>query len=194
MHVAVLLFDEFETLDVFGPVEVFGKCEDVRFHYCSIHGGAVKSSQDLTIQTQAASQISACDVLLIPGGRGTRGLVSDSAFIAGLKNLCPRSRYILTVCTGSALLGMTGLLDGKIATSNKRSFDWVVSTNDKVSWQKSARWTSEGYIYTSSGVSAGIDMTLGFVADLFGRSLAEEIADHIEYVWNSDKDEDPFAV
>ena len=100
----------------------------------------------------------------------------------------------LAICTGSALLAKTGLMDGRRATSNKRAFDWVKSVNSKVDWLPKARWVIDGKFYTSSGVSAGIDMSLGFISDIFGTNTAEEIANSIGFVWNSDKDNDLFTL
>lgn len=91
------------------------------------------------------------------------------------------------------MLTKTGLLNGVKATSNKRSFEWVKSVNLKVNWVYKARWVHDNKFYTSSGVSAGIDMILGFVADKFSKEKAIEIAENIEYVWNDDPSEDIFA-
>jgi len=85
------------------------------------------------------------------------------------------------------------LLDGKNATSNKKAFEWVKSINSNVNWIKKARWVVDGKYYTSSGVSAGMDMTLGFIRDCFDEQTAIEIANHIEYIWNSDCSKDLFA-
>ena len=125
---------------------------------------------------------------------GTRRLVNDSAFMNALRKAAKESVYCLTVCTGSALLAKTGLLDGMRATSNKRAFDRAVSVNPNVRWQRHARWVSDGKYYSSSCVSAGIDMALGFIRDRSGEEKAREIADSMEYVWNSDPWNDPFAL
>src|SRR6185436_14084398 len=100
--------------------------------------------------------------------------------------------YVLSVCTGSALLAKTGLLGGKKATSNKRVFSWVVTNGLNVLWDEKARWTVDGKYYTSSGVSAGIDMSLGFLADLQGIAFARQVALEMEYNWTEDKDNDTF--
>lgn len=105
-----------------------------------------------------------------------------------------KSKYCLSVCTGSALLAKTGLLNNKKATSNKKAFEWVKSINANVLWIEKARWVVDQKYYTSSGVSAGIDMVLGFVAERFGMIEAKKIAENIEYIWNSDPNNDPFAV
>lgn len=82
-----------------------------------------------------------------------------------LLNLVLNSQNCLTVCTGSALLAKTGLLNMKKATSNKKAFAWVKSVNNNVKWVEEARWVVDGKFYTSSGVSAGMDMVLGFIRD-----------------------------
>lgn len=192
MNINVILFTDFETLDVFGPVEVFGKVENYTIGYYSQQGGIVSNKDGLRIKTQKINDIKISDVLFIPGGLGTRKEVENTSLIDQIKQLAEKSRYVLTVCTGSALLARTGLLDGKKATSNKRAFDWVKSNSDRVNWIQQARWIVDGKYYTSSGVSAGIDMTLGFVSDLLGKNTAEVIAFRIEYSWQSDKQHDDF--
>ena len=193
MNIDVLLFRDFETLDAFGPVEVFGGVPEFSVRCVSTDGGMVVSAQGVRVWTEALEEGPEAEVLLVPGGMGTRRLVGDAAYLAGLKAAALRSAYVLTVCTGSALLAATGLLDGLRATSNKRAFDWAVSVNPRVRWVSRARWVVDGKYYTSSGVSAGMDMALGFLEDRLGRDRAEEAARRIEYVRNADRDEDPFA-
>jgi len=190
----VVLFDGFETLDAMGPAEIVGKMPTTySLQYFSLHGGLVTSSQNVQVYTSSLHQISK-GILLVPGGMGTRTLVDDSAFIHELTRVANISSYVLTVCTGSALLAKTGLLQGRHATSNKGAFGWVQSVHEGVLWEKQARWVVDGNFYTSSGVSAGMDMMLGFIADLHGQGAAENIAKLIEYIWNADKNHDPFAV
>lgn len=192
MNINVILFSDFETLDVFGPVEVFGKVENYTIEYYSQQGGSITNKDGLKIETQKIDNIKINDVLFIPGGSGTRIEVNNTEFLSNIRVLAEKSRYVLTVCTGSALLARTGLLDGKKATSNKRAFDWVKSNSDQVNWIQQARWIIDGKYYTSSGVSAGIDMALGFISDLQGKDIAEAIAFRIEYNWQSDKEHDDF--
>jgi putative intracellular protease/amidase len=130
---------------------------------------------------------------LIPGGFGTRKEVDNGPFIKALRSIANGSQFVLTVCTGSALLARTGLLSGRRATSNKRAFDWVVEQDRGVLWKRKARWIRDDKYYTSSGVSAGIDMTLGFVGDRHGTETAERISRGIEYLWNRDSGYDPFC-
>nr|WP_312578099.1 DJ-1/PfpI family protein [Sedimentibacter sp.] len=193
MDVNVLLFHDFETLDAFGPVEVFGCIEEYSMRYISITGGTIISKQGVKVLTEDMNSVDPHGILLIPGGQGTRALINDINFIESLLKMAIKSRYCLTVCTGSALLAKTGLLDHKMATSNKKAFEWVKSVNENVSWIGEARWVADQKYYTSSGVSAGIDMALGFVAEKFSVNKAKEIAEHIEYIWNSDSNNDPFS-
>lgn len=194
MEIAILLFDKFETLDVFGPVEIFGRLTHMySMAFYSLQGGWITSTQGVTVLTKPITEISgAIEVFLIPGGVGTRREVDHPPMLEAIMTIASASRYILTVCTGSALLAKTGLLNQKTATSNKRSFDWVISQGPEVHWNKTARWTVDGKIYTSSGVSAGMDMALGFLADRHGIEPARRIAFEIEYRWMEDKDNDSF--
>ena len=105
----------------------------------------------------------------------------------------PTARFVLTVCTGSGLLAQTGLLDGKRATGNKNSWIWTKAQSDRVDWVYKARWVEDGPFWTSSGVSAGIDMALGWVGTVFGGEVAERIAKTMEYVWERDSTVDHFA-
>ena len=193
MIVNILLFPEFETLDAFGPVEVLGHFPGCQLRYVSMQGGPVKSRQGFEVLTESVKEADLTGILLVPGGQGTRTMTDDPEFIESLKKLAEQSEYCLTVCTGSELLAKTGLLNGRKATSNKIAFKWVRLGNEEVHWVSRARWVSDGKYYTSSGVSAGIDMTLGFLADRYGADAARKIADSIEYIWNSDPEEDRFA-
>lgn len=193
INVNVLLFPEFEALDAFGPVEVLGCVPEYQLHYVSVTGGTIISKQGIHVLTENIKETDLSGILLIPGGQGSRTLVMKPEFIETIKNIVTQSKYCLTVCTGSALLAKTGLLDNKKATSNKNSLEWVKSINANVHWINRARWVVDQKYYTSSGISAGIDMALGFVADRFGVNQAQNIAESIEYIWNSDPNEDLFA-
>lgn len=176
MVVNVLLFNDFETLDAFGPVEVLDDIEDYNLHYFSINGGIITSKQGIKINTEQLKGSDPTGILLVPGGQGTRTLVNDEEFIKVLTLIAHQSKYCLTVCTGSALIAKTNLLNGRKATSNKKAFDWVKSINSNVEWISHARWVVDDKFYTSSGVSAGIDMVLGFIADHFSKEKAIQIA------------------
>lgn len=194
MEIAFLLFDNYETLDVFGPVEIFGRLVDrYTLKFYSLDGGLIKNKHGVSVMTEKLETAGKSPyMLLIPGGMGTRKEVDNKLLIQQIVETADASNYVLTVCTGSALLAKSGLLDGRQATSNKRAFSWVESTGPNVVWDKKARWKVDGKYYTSSGVSAGMDMALGFLADRHGIEFARNVAFEIEYNWIEDKDNDSF--
>ena len=193
----VLLFDGFTTMDALGPAEVLSRALDdgrkcYEIEYFSATGGLVGGSTNAKIWTRKLSEIAKFDVLLVLGGFAARKLAQDDEFIAVLGELVRRHEYVIAVCTGSVLLAKTGLLDGMDATSNKLSWQWAILEAPSVRWIRAARWCVSGKFYTGSGVSAGIDEALGFIADMHGRSEAQRIARTMEYVWGSDKNADLF--
>lgn len=193
-NINILLFDQFELLDAFGPAEIFGKDLDMfEVHYYSQYGGVVESAQNAKIITEEyRTHPEKKNVLLLPGGAGTRELVHYQEYIDYINDIARSSDYILCVCTGAALLAKTSIMNGKEATTNKRAFDWVISQNESVNWIRKARWVKDGNIYTSSGVSAGMDMSLGFIRDIEDEEKAKEISRRIEYIWNENSHDDPF--
>lgn len=194
MNTAILLFDDFETLDVFGPVEILGRNRNefkVRFY--SLNGGMIHNHHGIAIATEKLEDIShGADIFLIPGGPGCRAEAENSSLIDAIRRIAEASTYVLTVCTGSALLAKSGLLNGRQATSNKKAFDWASTFGDGVRWIRKARWTVDGKYYTSSGVSAGMDMTFGFLSDLRGVEFARRVAFEMEYQWQENKEADAF--
>ncbi|MFT5175350.1 MAG: transcriptional regulator GlxA family with amidase domain, partial [Gammaproteobacteria bacterium] len=133
------------------------------------------------------------DVLLVPGGQGSRPGMENQTLLNWLREQSERAEVISSVCTGSALLAGAGVLDGRSATSNKLAWDWVVAQGPNVNWVREARWVEDGNIFTSSGVSAGTDMSLALIEKLIGRDAMETIANRAEYVRNGDANHDPFA-
>ncbi|WP_321506064.1 DJ-1/PfpI family protein [uncultured Methanoregula sp.] len=192
--IITILYNGFETLDVFGPIEVFGRLpEQFNPLFYSMAGGIITSTQKVPVMTQLVSELkSSRYILFIPGGIGAKEEINRGEFIAALRSLAGNAEFIITVCTGSILLSRTGLLDGRRATSNKMAFAWT-RTAPSVTWIKKARWVKDGTIYTSSGVSAGTDMALGFIADQLGNAIAQQVSREIEYTWNENPGLDPFA-
>lgn len=191
----VLLFDGFELLDVFGPLEILGHMKD-DFGVVMVgpDAGSVASAQAVrAVADVGRAECPPLDALLVPGGIGTRAGVEDTALLAWLRERTDAADLVMSVCTGSALLARTGVLDGRRATSNKRAFDWVASQGPNVTWVRRARWVTDGKFWTSSGVSAGIDMTLALVARLHGADAATDAARRIEFAWHRDAEDDPFG-
>ena len=195
MKVAVLLFNNFETLDVFGPVEIFGRlAEHYQISFYSLSGGLIENTHGVSIMTEKLADLPDGDtIFLIPGGYGTRAEVNNILLIDAIREISQACTYVLTVCTGTSLLAKTGLLDGRKATTNKIAFDWVITQGLQVVWIKKARWVVDGKFYTSSGVSAGMDMTLGFLQDRYGIDFARNVANTIEYSWQENREVDVFC-
>lgn len=141
-RVDILLFDKFETLDVFGPVEILGRLLDIfKMNFISPNGGLVESSQNVRVDTNLyTSEDDIEKILLVSGGCGTREKVNDNNFINSIKNIFSQSKYIISICTGSALLAKIGILNRKRATSNKRAFNWVIEQGKDVMWARESRF------------------------------------------------------
>src|SRR5271169_5930581 len=168
--IGVVVFDGFETLDVYGPLGLLVSAA-LEHPYKAILIGppdpkvpnSVLSSAELPTTTSHALQFphsAAYDILLIPGGLGNRPLLKDQSYLNLLKKnaeaVLERGGIVLCVCTGSVLLAATGLLDGKVATTNKMAYDTLTPNYRLVRWKREARWTVDGPIITSSGITAGM--------------------------------------
>ncbi|KAI1452119.1 class I glutamine amidotransferase-like protein [Annulohypoxylon moriforme] len=205
---AVALFPGFQALDVFGPLDtlnMLSKETPLSLTILAPSLSPVSTSTATSGHTTGQSVVPTrtyadaltagedIEVLLVPGGFGTRDPANTAEVEDFVKRAFPKLRYLLTVCTGSALVARTGVLDGRRATSNKRAWEWATSQGPNVNWVTRARWVPDGNIWTSSGISAGIDMMFAFVAEHYGEEIAAALADDAEYVRNTDPENDPFA-
>ncbi|HET8929154.1 MAG TPA: DJ-1/PfpI family protein [Acidimicrobiales bacterium] len=195
MRIGVVLFGGFELLDVTGPLECLcGLPEYFDVVLVGPEAGPVASAQGPALVADSAwSTASDVDIVMVPGGQGTRLLADDATFCSWLAEWSADASLVTSVCTGSGLLASAGLLDGYRATSNKRSFAWVTGRGPNVDWVPKARWVHDRDRWTSAGVAAGIDMTFALIAELHGDGLATRLAEQIEYDWHRDAGWDPFA-
>jgi putative intracellular protease/amidase len=192
--IGIVLFPRFETLDVFGPVEMWGHMPDYALAMVSEDGRPVMSSQGVeTVAKYSFENAPQFDILMVPGGGGTRTEVDNTVLLNFLRQQDKKTEWTTSVCTGSALLARAGILDGRKATTNKRAYAWATSQSKDVHWQSRARWVVDGKYMTSSGVSAGMDMALCLVEMIYGKPAAQQKALGAEYVWNKDPHNDPFA-
>ena len=194
-EIDVVLFEGFELLDVFGPVEFLGSLpEHFRITYVAQTVGPVRSSQGAEVlATEAIGANRSPDMILIPGGAGTRSLVQDASFLELFAAYATDVDWVTSVCTGSAVLAAAGLLDGYRATSNKRAFDWATQFGSEVEWVREARWVQDRDRWTSSGVAAGMEMAGAMIRHFLGDNVADEVAFDIEYEFQRDSTRDPFA-
>ncbi|MGF1887097.1 DJ-1/PfpI family protein [Photobacterium profundum] len=195
LTVTTLLFEQFELLDVFGPLEMFGLLPDTyQLKLVSEQGGIISSSQGIQVLTDFSFQDTfLTDVLIIPGGEGIKNEVNSSNLLAWLNNTAPNIQYICSVCTGAVILANAGLLEGRKATTNKKHYHWVTQYGKEIDWQPVARWVQDGAVFTSSGTAAGIDMSLAVIAEQNSEDVARKVAIHAEYLWQNDPNDDPFA-
>jgi len=193
--IGAVVFPGFELLDIYGPLEMFGMlADDITIRMVAESAGPVECGiGPKTVIDDRFSDNIQYDILLLPGGPGTRREVNNKALGDWLRGQAGAAELITSVCTGSAILAAAGLLDGKRATTNKNAFTWATSFGPNVDWLCQARWTEDEKFFTSSGVSAGMDMSLAVIARLFGEEMAEQVAVWAEYDWHRDPDWDPFA-
>lgn len=157
----VLIFDDFTSLDVMGPLAYLNNLPDVEIHLIHDSRASVPTGGRWPSPAHYAGQryLPDCtlddppvlDVLIVPGGFGTRRLVDDRRWEDFVTRIYPSLRYLLTVCTGTSIVARTGLLDRCRATSNKAAFRWVQTQGPNVDWVAEARWIVDGNVWTSSG-------------------------------------------
>lgn len=190
-----VLFPNFELLDFYGPLEMFG-CIGPELKIVTVAENAGPVTSLPGVETVAQKSFSDCpdlDLLFLPGGVGTISESQNPAILKFLRERGERAEITMSVCSGSALLAHAGLLEGRKATTNKLYFDMVLEGTQGVEWLREARWVEDLPFVTSSGVSAGTDMSLAVIAHLYGRERAEQIATFTEYEWADDASRDPFA-
>ncbi|KAF1831567.1 class I glutamine amidotransferase-like protein [Decorospora gaudefroyi] len=141
--------------------------------------------------TNDATATADIEVLIVPGGGGTRR--DMTAEIAFVETMYPKLKYIISICTGASILSRAGILNGRNATTNKRAWAWVTSTGPNVTWVPTARWVEDGNIWSSSGISAGIDATYAWVSRVYGDEVAEYMSLSLEYERQVDEHHDPFG-
>jgi len=190
-----ILYEGFELLDVYGPLEMFGSVgPELRIVTVAQQAGPVASTQGpKTLAQYGFADCPALDLILLPGGIGTLAELQNPVMLDFLRQSSATAHITMSVCSGSAILAKAGLLDGRHATSNKQFFSLATSQSEKVTWVEQARWVEDGNMVTSSGVSAGIDMALAVIARLYGPERAEQIAAWTEYEWHQNASWDPFV-
>lgn len=183
--IAILVFDGVEELDFVGPWEVFSMAKQLGAPLDVFTVGwpdmAITCAKGLKITADHAfADKPRADVVLVPGGKGTRQLAQDDVFNAELRSYLAQAKWQTSVCTGSALLARAGFLEGRQATTNRSALDFL-RAHAPHTYILDQRFVHDGNIVTSAGVSAGIDMTLWLVGHLFGEDMARSTQTHMEY-------------
>jgi transcriptional regulator GlxA family with amidase domain len=180
MQIAILIFDGLTALDAIGPYEVLRSVPDWEVRFVGPAKGIVRTdSGALGLSADfGLEEVTAPDVVLVPGGKGNRPLMSDEAVLAWLRAVDQGTKWTTSVCTGSLVLGAAGLLEGRRVTSHWLYLDELGELGaDPVG----GRFVEDGKIVTAAGVSAGIDMALHLVGREAGPEVAQAIQLGIEY-------------
>jgi len=191
----VLLFPGFEMLDACGPMEIWGNMKGpIQLITVASTKGAVASAQGpQMIAEHGFEDCPKLDLLLVPGGFGAFEVLKDKTTLDWLRARSAQAEITMSVCNGASILAAAGLLDGRKATTNKAFWTLATKPGPKVQWVRKARWVDDRNLVTSSGVSAGMDMTLHVISRLYGVKRAEALARTTEYEWHRDPSWDPFA-
>jgi transcriptional regulator GlxA family with amidase domain len=193
--VAIFIFENVEVLDFAGPFEVFSRtrlkagAESRRFDETAPFDvftvartrQALKATGGLEVlPAHDFADAPPIDLLVIPGGFGTRPLLSDQPTLDWIRRTAAGCRQLTSVCTGSLLLAKAGLLDGKRATTHWAALDLLAEVGPRVTVERELRVVDDGVI-TSAGVASGMDMAFHVVERLYGKAVADETARYIEY-------------
>jgi len=192
-RVGIVIFENIEVLDFCGPFEVFSvtrlREERRREEPSPFEVLLVAEKTDPVVTTGGMKVIpdhtfESCpklDILVVPGGWGTRKELKNPAMLNWLRTRASEVETLTSVCTGSMLLGFAGLLDGHHATTHWRSLGWMRESFPSITVETDKHVVEDGRIFTSAGISAGIDMALKVVARYFGEDVARATARHMEY-------------
>jgi putative intracellular protease/amidase len=180
MRVVIPIFPDFTALDAIGPYEVLRLLPGAEVVFAAAAPGVVRTDSTMVgLHADAAfHEIDSADVLVFPGGWGTRALTKDDVVLDWVRALDATTRWTTSVCTGSLVLAAAGLLDGTDATTHWREVQTLEALGARYVAERVVR---RGKIITAAGVSSGIDMALTLAAILAGEDVAKAIQLHIEY-------------
>ncbi len=180
MNIAIPIFDQLTALDAIGPYEVLSRLPGARVHFVAAQPGPKRTETGMLalLADLSLAELPEPEVIVVPGGRGTRALTKDAGMLDWLRHAHQRSRWTTSVCTGSLLLAAAGILDGLTATTHWLALDELGRYGVTAVPRRVVR---EGKVITAAGVSAGIDMALSLAAEIAGEELAQAIQLGIEY-------------
>jgi putative intracellular protease/amidase len=180
VEIVGLVFDRLTALDVVGPYDVLQRLPDAKVTFVGKAVGPVRTENGMLglVADASIDDVRSADVLVVPGGIGTRALLHDDAVTEWVRTIDATTTWTTSVCTGSLVLGAAGLLDGKRATTHWAVLDLL---RDFGATPVSERVVEEGKIMTAAGVSSGIDMALRLASHIAGDDVAQAIQLGIEY-------------
>ncbi len=190
-NVAIMVFEEVEVLDFAGPLEVFNVTAELNdpapfnVYLVAETAAPVKTRGKLNIHPNySLFAMPPADILLIPGGAGSRALLKKPHVLDWLRTQAGQVEYLCSVCTGALVLAKAGLLDGLTVTTHHDNLDDLRAlVSDQTTVTDDQRYVDNGRILTSGGVSAGIDMSLYLVQRLLGDAVLKKTLAEMEYPW-----------
>jgi putative intracellular protease/amidase len=180
MNIAIPIFDELTALDAVGPYEVLSRLPGATVHFIAAEPGPQRTENKMLALTAdlAYHELPEPEVIVFPGGYGTRALMSDEATLAWLRHAHAGSQWTTSVCTGSLVLAAAGILEGLEATTHWLALEYL---REYGATPVERRVVEQGKVITAAGVSSGIDMALTLAAHIAGEALAQAIQLGIEY-------------
>jgi len=180
VRIAIPIFDRLTALDAVGPYEVLSRLPGATVHFIAAEPGPKRTENGMLAITAdlALDELTEPEVIVVPGGLGTRPLTRDETMLAWLRHAHEHSQWTTSVCTGSLLLAAAGILEGLEATTHWLAFDTLRELGVT---PVSRRVVEQGKVITAAGVSAGIDMALTLAARIAGEDYARAIQLGIEY-------------
>ncbi len=179
--VGILLYDGYSTLDAMGPYNVLGELMGTKVFFVGMHRGSIEDSRGMKVLVDTAvSEVKHLDILVIPGGfKETYELTKDSALLTWIRSIDSSSVYTTSVCTGAWILGATGLLKDRPATTHW--YGKKILAEDYGAKVQDERYTRSGKYWTSAGVTAGIDMSLALIDEIRGEKYTKVAMLDLEY-------------
>src|SRR5205809_1404901 len=180
MDIAIYIFEKLTALDAIGPYEVLQRLPGATVKFVGSERGPIRTEQGMlgVVRDYSREEVTSADILVVPGGIGTRPLVEDQPTLEWIRTIDAGSTWTTSVCTGSLLLGAAGLLRGKRAATHWAALDLLAQFGAEPT---SERVVEQGKIITAAGVSSGIDMALRLAAHIAGDEVAQAIQLGIEY-------------
>jgi transcriptional regulator GlxA family with amidase domain len=184
-RVAIVAFPGVTLLDISGPAQVFAELQEIELPstgyslcYLSTSGGLVPTDVGMMIDTTPISSLRSnqVDTLVIPGGPGIWAMRQDAVLMKWISEVLPKARRVASVCLGAFVLAWTGALDGKRAATHWRYCPRLADGFPKIRVEPNAIFVKDGRVWTSAGVSAGIDLALAMIEEDFGHTTALDIA------------------
>ncbi|KAK6540619.1 hypothetical protein TWF694_008014 [Orbilia ellipsospora] len=205
-NIGIALFRAWQPMDVFGVFEALwelGLLTPINVYLIDADGSAamVKPFNPFATGSNTTATVLAdysfdnappLDVWIVGGGIGTRDNATMAPVIEFTKKVYPSLQYMISVCTGASVLARAGILDGKRATTNKNAWAFVTQFGQRIRWQPHMRYVRDGNVWTTSGVSAGVDGILGWIEYVWGTNVSTTVTNAMEW-YHSGANDDIFG-